>query len=132
MAPTTRRASASGREENPTAVEIRYLQQQMAALVGRLDSLQGENEHRGRQLAERDEEVTRLRTSVRESETPAPALSASAQLLADSSSAGSATGASRPVVFKGDKYDGSPKNLSRFLNRIENDFALLSKAGLRD
>ena len=96
----------------------------MAALVGRLDSLLGENEHRGRQLAERDEEVTRFRASVRESETPAPALSASAQPSADSASVGSATRASKAVVFKGDNYDGSARNLARFLNRLENDFTL--------
>ena len=132
MAPTTR-SSANAEGSGDSAIRLESLQSQMAALMARIDGLEAEQETRERQLAERDLEIRRLRDQRENQSTdqsqpdgsPAPPSTSSAPPPASLGTASIASG-TKPMTFKGDKYDGTPKNLSRFLNRLENDFAIYS------
>ena len=122
MAPTTRSAAESDWNEGQTA-EMHALQQQMATLMHQVGQLKAGNH-------QRDEEIDRLRRQSatrgqseagQRAETPARSDASVAPATVGSSSA---SGISKPMAFKGDKYDGTAGTLGRFLNRLENDFVL--------
>ena len=95
----------------------------MATLMNQVEQLKTGNNQRDEGINRlRRQSETRGQSEARQrSETPA---GSDASVAPTTVGSASSFGVSKPMAFKGDKYDGTAGNLGRFLNRLENDFVL--------
>ncbi|KAI5279041.1 hypothetical protein KEM54_004385, partial [Ascosphaera aggregata] len=86
---------------------INNLRQQLNEALNEVD-------HSERIIQERESSIIQLKTRLRETSVATNISSTSAPIAA------------RPLDYKHTKFNGQAKNLSRFVNRLENDFCLFA------
>ena len=74
-----------------------------------------------RQQADLQEKDNQIRGLLNQAESTVPSVIPAPSTVA---STGSGLADLKPLTFKGDKFDGSARNLTRFLNKLGNDFVL--------